>query len=325
MARALQWSRDPLGGGRALGGAQMEVKAFYDPRTNTLTYVVWDPATRDGVVIDPVLDYEPQASKTWTESVDVVLEFLAANDVRLHYILETHAHADHLSGSQAIKARYPEAQLAVGERITVVQEVFKGVFDLPADFPTDGRQFDRLLREGEVVEAGSLRFEVMFTPGHTPACATYRFGDALFTGDALFMPDSGTGRCDFPAGSAEDLYDSIQRLYAFPEETRIFVGHDYQPGGRALRYKTTVGEQKADNVQLPASRSRSEFVRFRTERDATLAAPKLLFQSVQVNVDAGALPKPSENQVRYLRIPINVFRPEPGGTLVREAPGEPRR
>lgn len=303
----------------------MEVKAFYDPRTNTLTYVVWDPATRDGVVIDPVLDYDPQASKTWTESVDVVLEFLAANDVRLHYVLETHAHADHLSGSQAIKARYPEAQLAVGERITVVQEVFKGVFDLPEDFPTDGRQFDRLLRDGEVVEAGSLRFEVMFTPGHTPACATYRFGDVLFTGDALFMPDSGTGRCDFPAGSAEELYDSIQRVYAFPDETRIFVGHDYQPGGRALRYETTVGEQKANNVQLPASRSRAEFVRFRTQRDATLAAPKLLFQSVQVNVDAGALPKPSENQVRYLRIPINVFRPEPGGALVLEAQGEQGR
>lgn len=289
----------------------MDIKAFYDDRTSTLTYVVFDAASGDAVVIDPVLDYDPVGSKIWTESVDAVLAFVRGRGLRLHMILETHAHADHISGAQRIKEAWPAATLAVGARITKVQEIFKGVFDLPEDFATDGRQFDRLLEDGEEVEAGSLRFQVIFTPGHTPACATYRFEDALFTGDAIFMPDMGTGRCDFPAGSAEDLYDSITgRLYAHPDPTRIFVGHDYQPGGRAVAWETTVGEQKAKNVQLPASRSKEDFVQWRAARDKTLRAPVLLFQSVQVNVDAGRLP-----ETRYLKIPLNVFRPAPAGTL----------
>ncbi len=193
------------------------------------------------------------------------------------------------------------------------------MFDPPVDFPTDGRQFDRLLEDGETVEAGSLVFEVIFTPGHTPACATYKFEDAVFTGDALFMPDMGTGRCDFPAGSADDLYRSIiERIYTLPDETRVFVGHDYQPGGRGLAFETTVGEQKRSNVQLPAGRSREDFVAFRTQRDAGLSAPKLLFQSVQVNVDAGSLPEPSSNAMRYLKIPINAFRPADAGPVTEE-------
>jgi glyoxylase-like metal-dependent hydrolase (beta-lactamase superfamily II) len=289
----------------------MNIEPFYDERTSTVTYVVWDDATRDAIVIDPVLDYEPTGSKVWTESADEVVKFLRGHDLELRMILETHAHADHLSGSQILKDAYPEAKLAVGQRITEVQRVFKDVFDLPDDFPTDGRQFDRLLGDGERVDAGSLSFEVIFTPGHTPACATYKFGDAIFTGDALFMPDMGTGRCDFPAGSATDLYDSVQRLYALPDDTRVFVGHDYQPGGREIAWETTIGEQKRSNVQLQEGTTREEFVEFRTKRDKGLAAPRLLFQSVQVNVDAGALPKPADNQRRYLRIPINVFRPEP--------------
>ncbi len=294
----------------------MEIKTFYDARTWTLTYVVYDAVSRDAVVIDPVLDYEPKASKTWTESADEVIDFLKANDLNVHYILETHAHADHLSGSQRVKEAFPTATIAIGERITVVQETFKTVFDLPADFPTDGRQFDQLLTDGEVVTAGTLSFETIFTPGHTPACATYRFDDAIFTGDALFMPDMGTGRCDFPAGSAEDLYDAItNRLYTLPDSTRVFVGHDYQPGGRELAYETTIGEEKEKNVQLRASTPRDEFVTFRQKRDATLEAPRLLFQSVQVNVDAGALPKPHANDIAYLRIPINVFRPAPKGDV----------
>ncbi len=286
----------------------MEIKAFYDNRTNTVSYVVHDPATRDAVIIDPVLDYDPAASKVWSESVDQLVDYVKQHELKVHYILETHAHADHLSGSQLLKKHFPEAKVAIGERITTVQQIFKKVFDLPEDFPTDGRQFDRLLKDGEVVEAGSLKIEVIFTPGHTPACACYKIGDALFTGDTLFMPDMGTGRCDFPAGSATDLYKSItQRIYTLPDDTRIFVGHDYQPGGRPVAWETTVGEEKRNNIQLKAGTSEAEFVAFRTARDKQLAAPKLLFQSVQVNIDAGQLPKPNQECRRFLRIPINVF------------------
>ncbi len=288
----------------------MEIKPFYDTRTSTMTYVVYDADTRDAVVIDPVLDYEPKASKTWTESAEEVIDFVKQENLNLHYILETHAHADHLSGSQVIQESFPEAKIGVGERITEVQKVFKDVFDLPDDFPTDGRQFDLLLSEEEPLEAGSLNIETIFTPGHTPACATYKIDDAVFTGDALFMPDMGTGRCDFPGGSAEDMYESVHKLYELPEDTRVLVGHDYQPGGRDLEWESTIGEQKEKNVQIPAARPKEEFVKFRTERDATLEAPRLLFQSVQVNVDAGNLPEPSKNEVRYLRIPVNVFKPD---------------
>lgn len=298
----------------------MEIKTFFDDRTFTLTYVVYDEDSRDAVIIDPVLDYEPKASKTWTESVDEVIDFVKGKELNLHYVLETHAHADHLSGSQHILETFPDAKLAVGEHITDVQETFKDVFDLPEDFPTDGRQFDELLADGEVVEAGSLEIEVIYTPGHTPADVTYKIEDAIFTGDAMFMPDMGTGRCDFPAGSAEDMYESVNRLYELPDDTRLFVGHDYQPGGRELAYETTVGEQKRNNVMLPADKSREQFIEDRESRDATLDAPALLFQSVQVNIDAGELPQPSKNEVSYLRIPINVFRPETdeGDTELRE-------
>jgi glyoxylase-like metal-dependent hydrolase (beta-lactamase superfamily II) len=299
----------------------MQIEAFFDAATSTLTYLVYDPDSRDAIVIDPVLDYDPAASTVSHASLDRLCARVDELGLKLGMVAETHAHADHLSGSQELKRRYPQVVLAIGSRITVVQSIFKAVFDLPADFPTDGRQFDRLLEHGETVEVGTLKFSVIHTPGHTPACACYLFnptpaaspaGDALFTGDVMFMPDGGTGRCDFPAGSAADLYDSITtRLYTLPDETRVFVGHDYQPGGRALAYETTIAEQKRSNIQLPATRSRADFVQFRTTRDKTLSAPKLLFQSVQVNVDAGALPKPSANELRYLKIPINAFRPPP--------------
>jgi glyoxylase-like metal-dependent hydrolase (beta-lactamase superfamily II) len=288
----------------------MDLEAFYDERTSTLTYVVWDGRTRDAVVIDPVMDYEPAGSTTSTESADKVTSFLDDEGLKLHCVLETHAHADHLSGSQLLKQACPRAKLAIGRRITEVQETFKEIFELPAAFPTDGSQFDVLLDDGQLLEAGSIRILTLYTPGHTPACVTYRIEDMLFTGDALFMPDSGTGRCDFPGGSADDLYESVtRRIYAEPDETRIFVGHDYQPGGRELEYQTSVGAEKASNVALSASTSKQDFIAFREQRDAQLAAPKLLFQSVQVNVDAGRLPAASGG-IRYLKIPLNVFKPK---------------
>ncbi|MFU8805779.1 MAG: MBL fold metallo-hydrolase, partial [Bradymonadaceae bacterium] len=206
-----------------------KIQPFFDERTYTLTYVVYDNETRDAVVIDPVLDYEPGPSAIWTESVDQAVDFLKEKDLKLHYILETHAHADHLSGAQRIKGHFPEALTAIGARITEVQKLFKGVFNLPDEFPADGRQFDRLLEDGEILEAGAIKLETIFTPGHTPACASYLVNEEnVFTGDALFMPDYGTGRCDFPGGSSAALYCSVtERLYTLPDHVRTFVGHDY--------------------------------------------------------------------------------------------------
>lgn len=295
--------------------SKMKIKALFDERTWTMTYVVYDPESRDAVVIDPVLDYDPASSRVWTESAQAVVDFVKEEDLTLRAILETHAHADHLSASKVLRKAFPEAKLAIGARIVEVQEMFKGIFDLPADFPTDGSQFDMLLEEGQDYEVGTLSFDVINTPGHTPACVTLRFGDNIFTGDLLFMPDMGTGRCDFPGGSADDMYDSVQRIYELPDETQVWVGHDYQPGGRPVAWVADLGEHKEKNVALSASRSREDFVTWRQSRDSTLSAPKLLFQSVQVNVDGGRLPQPSDNEVRYLKIPINVFRPPEEGEL----------
>ena len=288
----------------------MKIKAFYDHRTNTVSYVTYDEGTRDAVIIDPVLDYEPAASMLWTESVDEILEFVRDNELTVHFVIETHAHADHLSGSQRLKDAIPNAQIAVGAQITQVQGIFKSVFGLPDEFAVDGSQFDRLLNDDEVIDAGSLKIHVINTPGHTPACITLHVGDAIFTGDAIFMPDGGTGRCDFPGGSASELYSSIRRLYELPDETRVFVGHDYQPNGRELRYETTIAEQKASNIHLRSETTESEFTTLRNTRDATLNPPKLLFQSIQVNVDAGSLPEADAAERRYLRIPVNVFKAE---------------
>jgi len=294
----------------------MEVKTFYDTRTSTFTYVVFDVDTKDAIVIDPVLDYEPVGSKVWTESVDEVIDFIKSKQLTLHYIMETHAHADHISGAQLIKDAFPDALTAIGKNITVVQHYFKKMFNLEDDFPVDGSQFDRLLEDNEVFNAGSIRIEVIFTPGHTPACASYKIDDAVFMGDALFMPDSGTGRCDFPAGSVHDLYNSItKRIYTLPDETRLFMGHDYQPGGREVMNMSTVAEQKANNIHLKEGVTEEEFTAFRREKDAELDAPKLLFQSIQVNIDAGDLPDAEESGTAYLKIPVNIFRPKSEGEL----------
>jgi glyoxylase-like metal-dependent hydrolase (beta-lactamase superfamily II) len=281
------------------------VKEFFDKATWTLTYVVYDEKTNDALVIDPVWDYDPAASKMSTDSIDIVKKFIDDKKLNVHYILETHAHADHVTGSQVLKKLIPKAKVGIGAKITDVQKVFKDVFNLNPNFATDGSQFDLLLNETEILKAGSLELKTIFTPGHTPACASYLIGDALFTGDALFMPDYGTGRCDFPAGSADDLYTSVHdKIYKLPDSTRIFVGHDYLPNGRGVAFESTIGESKTKNIQLKVETSRDEFVTFRKNRDKTLAAPRLLLPSVQVNIDAGTLPVAENNGTRYLKIPV---------------------
>jgi len=283
------------------------VKAFFDKDTWTLTYVVLDEASRDAIIIDPVWDYDPAASKVTRHSVDQVLQFVKSQNLKIHYILETHAHADHLSGAKLLQLAFPHAKIAISERIKEVQSVFKGVFNFADHFKIDGSQFDLLLKDNSEVHAGSLMIKTLFTPGHTPACASFLIGDAVFTGDALFMPDFGTGRCDFPAGSAEILFDSIKnRLYTLPDETRLFTGHDYQPDGRPVKWESTIGEEKRYNIQLNAETSKEQFVNFRNNRDQQLAAPRLLLQSVQVNVYGGVLAPPEENGLSYLKIPVRI-------------------
>lgn len=282
----------------------MEITPFFDERTSTLSYVVFDEASRDAVIIDPVLDYEPADGRVWTESLEKVAAFIESQNLKVHLVLETHAHADHLTGSHWLKNRYG-AQVAVSHRIVEVQEVFKEVFGW-TDFSADGRQFDRLVQDGEVVRAGTLPLKVIATPGHTPACVSFYIADAVFTGDSLFLDDVGVGRCDFPRGDAGALYDSVvQRLFSLPRETRVFVGHDYPPAGRAWRAFTTVGEARARNVQLSVSTLRTEFIARRTARDAGLKAPRLLYPSLQVNIAAGELPAPEWNGRRYLKMPLS--------------------
>jgi glyoxylase-like metal-dependent hydrolase (beta-lactamase superfamily II) len=282
----------------------MDIKAFFHEPTFTLTYVAFDPVTRDAVVIDPVLDLAPLTWRTSTAPVDVVTRFCSEAKLKVHWILDTHAHADHLSGMEAIREQLG-APTAIGERITVVQEVFRKVYNLPQE-AAHPAMWDRLLGDGEILTAGSLQVRALNTPGHTPACMSYLIEDAVFTGDALFMPDYGTGRCDFPKGSAEDLYDSIcGTLYALPPETRVFVGHDYLPGGRDLAYETTIGESMEKNIRLRAGVTREDFVRQRQARDAELPPPKLILQSLQVNIRAGKLPEPEDDGRRYLKMPID--------------------
>lgn len=285
----------------------IQIEPFYDEATNTLTYVVFDPASKDAVVIDPVLDYNPIGSIVCDVSYQRIVDFSQQHDLKLHYVLETHAHADHLSASQLFRDEFPDLQVAISERIRQVQSVFKTVYNLSDNFVTDGKQFDHLIEDFETIHAGTLSIKALPTPGHTPACLSYLIEDAIFTGDALFMPDYGTGRCDFPAGDARTLYQGIQaNLYSLPDATRVFTGHDYQPGGRAVQWESTIGAEKAHNIQLKGTTGEEEFVQFREQRDAQLAAPKLIYQSILVNIEAGHLPQQESNGKRYLKIPLNI-------------------
>lgn len=282
----------------------MKVETFFDKATYTLTYVVYDSKTKDSIIIDPVLDYDPGSSKTSMVSVDKVHNFIKENDLKVHLIMETHAHADHLSGAPELKKRFPSAKTAISEKITLVQSTFSKIFNFKG-FKNDGSQFDVLLKDGQIVEAGNIKIKIIATPGHTPACTSFLIDDMVFTGDSLFMPDFGTGRCDFPAGDAGAMYDSVKnKLYALPDSTRVYTGHDYQPGGRELKFQSTIGEEKEKNIHLKKDTTKEAYVEFRTARDKTLAAPNLLLQSVQVNINAGHFPHQEDNGVSYLKMPI---------------------
>jgi glyoxylase-like metal-dependent hydrolase (beta-lactamase superfamily II) len=263
------------------------VHALFDKATFTLTYVVWDQLTRDAVVIDPVLDYDPASKMISKSNLKRVVDFVRNEELRVHWILDTHAHADHLSSGRELKSALGHASFGLSARMVQVLETFKKAFHWPADLTIKGTCADRLFQDGEEFTAGSLRLQAIATPGHTAACTTYRIGNKLFTGDAIFMPDSGVGRCDFPGGSAKELYKTVtEKIFTFPEEFEIFVGHDYQPGGRPLRYRSTVGKQRQSNIHLRTGVSESEFVKFREGRDKTLNAPRLLEPSLDWNLGA---------------------------------------
>jgi len=282
-----------------------EVHAFFDEATNTISYLVRDPEGSACAVIDSVLDFDYASGRTDTRSADAIVAFIRDRGWKLEWVLETHVHADHLSAAPYIQERLG-GQIGIGDRITVVQETFGKIFNEGTRFQRDGSQFDRLFREGDLFMIGQLRGDVLHTPGHTPACLTYVIGDAAFVGDTLFMPDFGTARCDFPGGSAEVMWDSVQKILTLPDRTRIFVGHDYKaPGRDQFAWETTVGAQKAANVHVGAGRSRAEFVEMRQKRDATLAMPRLIIPSLQVNMRAGQMPEPEENGVSYLKVPLN--------------------
>ena len=282
-----------------------QVHGIFDEATNTVTYVVRDPESRACAIIDSVLDFDYSSGRTDTRSADRVIDHVRAEGLDPVWILETHVHADHLSAAPYIQERIG-GKIGIGEKITVVQDTFGKIFNEGTEFQRDGSQFDRLFREGDTFGIGALGGRVLHTPGHTPACLTYVIGDAAFVGDTLFMPDYGTARCDFPGGSAEMLYASIQKILSLPDATRIFVGHDYKPEGRdTFVWETTVAEERAKNVHIGGGRSAAEFVTMREARDKTLGMPKLIIPSLQVNMRAGQMPPKDDQGKTYLKVPVN--------------------
>lgn len=282
------------------------IQAFFDPKTWTVTYVVSDSATQRAAIIDPVLDYDFKSGRTSTASVDLVLAYVAEKGLHVDWLLETHAHADHLSGAHYLKQRVG-GMIAIGEHIRTVQSIFKTIFNLESAFFPDGSQFDHLFKDGETFQIGSVEAKALLVPGHTPADMAYLVGGSAFVGDTLFMPDVGTARADFPGGDAHTLYRSIHKLLALPDETIIFVCHDYPPPSRSPQWQTTVRDQRAKNIHVREGISEQQFVTMRNSRDATLEMPTLIFPSVQFNVRAGAMPPPESNGVSYLKIPINAL------------------
>lgn len=283
-----------------------EVTGFYEARSGSIQYVVADPQTRDCAIIDPVLDFDEKSGATATIQADRLLEFVAAREYRLQWILDTHPHADHFSAADYLH-RKTGAPTGIGDRVVEVQRLWKDFYNWP-DFPTDGRQWDRLFADGESFLIGAMPVRVMLTPGHTLASVTYVVGDAAFIHDTLFMPDSGTARADFPGGSASVLWDSIQRILALPDDTRLFTGHDYCAGGRAPAWQSSVAEQRASNIHMSKYLTKAEFVAAREARDSTLPMPKLILPALQINTNAGRLPEPEANGRRYLKIPLDLLQ-----------------
>lgn len=285
---------------------QPRVHGIFDPATWTVTYVVYEKEGGPCAIVDSVLDYDPKSGRTRTDSADAVVAFVREKQLKVEWILETHAHADHMTAAPYLKGKLG-GKTAIGDHITTVQAVFKGIFHLEPGFPTDGRQFDHLMRDDERFAIGALEGRVMFVPGHTPACVAYRIGDAVFVGDTMFMPDVGTARCDFPGGDARSLYLSVKKILSLPEDTRLFMCHDYPPTDRPIAFETTVGEQRRKNIHVHDGITEAQFVEMRTKRDATLQMPVLILPAVQVNIRAGELPPKEDNGVAYLKIPVNAL------------------
>lgn len=283
-----------------------QVQAFFDDATWTVSYVVFDQPGGNCALVDSVLDYDPKSGRTRTKSADRLIQFVQEQHLNVQWILETHAHADHLSAAQYLRKQLG-GKIAIGAAITQVQNVFKGVFNMEPAFHTDGSQFDYLLQDDEVFAIGKLEAKALAVPGHTPACMAYQVGDVVFVGDTLFMPDVGTARCDFPGGNAHTLYQSVRKLLSLPPATRLFMCHDYPPEGREVAWESTVAEQSARNIHVHDGVSEDEFVALRTRRDATLEMPVLILPSVQINIRAGEMPPAEANGVSYLKIPLNAL------------------
>jgi len=283
-----------------------QVHGIFDPATWTVTYVVYAKEGSACVIIDPVLDYDPKSGRTRTDTADKLIKFVEEKKLQVEWILETHAHADHITAAAYLKQKLG-GKTAIGDHIPAVQKVFKGIFNLESDFATDGSQFDHLLKDREEFHFGDLTVSTLFVPGHTPACVAYQIGDAVFVGDTMFMPDVGTARCDFPGGDAKVLYGSVKKILSLPEKTRLFMCHDYPPNDRAVAFETTVAEQRKNNIHVNDGISESEFVTMRTQRDATLEMPVLILPSVQVNIRAGQMPPKEDNGIAYLKIPVNAL------------------
>ena len=281
-----------------------DVAGFFDEQTNTISYVVKDPNSKSCAIVDSVMDIDYAAGRIYFQSADTIIDYVRTNELDVEWLIETHAHADHLSGAPYIQEKLG-GKLGIGENITIVQNVFGKIFNEGTEFQRDGSQFDRLFKEGDTYKIGGMTAFAMHTPGHTPACMTHVIGDAAFVGDTLFMPDGGTARADFPGGDARQLFQSIKKVLELPADMRLFMCHDYAPGGREIRWQTSVAEERAANIHVRDGVPEDEFVRMRTERDATLGMPRLIIPSLQVNIRAGNLPEPDNSGTRFFKVPIN--------------------